>query len=73
MSEREKIYQLAASLPEHKLRYVIAYMQGLIADDEDDTAFCEQLCKEYQADPEKDQFISLEEMAKISGVDIDAI
>lgn len=44
MSEREMCVQLLNVVPEFKLRYVLAYLQGLTADELDDDAFCEQLC-----------------------------
>lgn len=33
MSEREKALQLFDTIPEYKLRFLIAYMQGLTADE----------------------------------------
>ncbi|MCD7756838.1 MAG: hypothetical protein LUH45_01510 [Clostridiales bacterium] len=36
MSNREKIISLLDSVPEYKLGYVLAYVQGLIADEAED-------------------------------------
>ena len=41
MSEREMCAQLLSCVPDFKLRYVLAYLQGLTADEMDDAAFCE--------------------------------
>jgi hypothetical protein len=35
MSTREQCAQLLASVPEYKLGYVVAYLQGLLADEAD--------------------------------------
>lgn len=68
MSEREMCAQLLNFVPDFKLRYVLAYLQGLTADEMDDDAFCEQLYQEYLADPEKGQAMSLEDVAAQLGV-----
>ena len=70
MSTKEMCLKLLESLPESKLGYVLAYMQGLTADEAEDTAFCEQLYQEYLADPERGQTVSLEEAAKMLGVEL---
>lgn len=68
MSEREMCVKLLDHVPEFKLRYVLAYLQGLTADEMDDDAFCEQLYQEYLSDPDKGQAQSLEEVAMQLGV-----
>ena len=73
MSVREQLNQLTAALPDYKLAYVLAYVQGLIADEESekaDDAYCEQLFKEYQNDPDphKTDAIPLEQLAQELGV-----
>ena len=68
MSMREKCIELLGTVPEFKLGYVLAYLQGLTADESDDSAFCESLYQEYQADPDKGQGISIEEAARLFGV-----
>lgn len=72
MSEKEIAMELLNRVPADKLGYVIAYMQGITADDYDD-AYCEALVDEYETDSDKGQFISMEEMAELSGVDFDAL
>ena len=73
MSVREQLDQLTAALPDYKLAYVLAYVQGLIADEkaeEVDDAYCEHLLKEYQDDPDphKTDAIPLEQLAQELGV-----
>ena len=73
MSVREQLNQLTATLPDYKLAYVLAYVQGLIADEESekqDDLYCEQLLKNYQndQDPQKHDAIPLEQLAQELGV-----
>ena len=73
MSVREQLNQLTAALPDYKLAYVLAYVQGLISDEkaeEADDAYCEQLLKDYQNDPDphKTDTIPLEQLAQELGV-----
>ena len=46
--------------------YVLAYVQGLTADEEADDAFCQ---RENDPDPDKDQSFTLEECKKEWGLD----
>lgn len=73
MSEKEMAMHLLESVPAYKLGYVIAYLQGITADEAADDAFCEALCAEYEETDEKGQFITMEEMARMSGVDLNEI
>ncbi len=68
MSNREKIIALLDSIPEYKIGYVLAYIQGLAADEEADDAFCQQLYERYQNDPEKDESFTLEECKREWGL-----
>lgn len=70
MSTKEMCMKLLESLPESKLGYVLAYMQGLTADEAEDAAFCESLYQEYLADPDKGQTVTIEEAAQILGVEL---
>lgn len=47
-----------------------AIVKNNIEDEDDDDEFCEQLLKEYEADPDKGQCITAEEMAELCGVDL---
>lgn len=70
MSNKEKVIALLDSVPEYKMGYLLAYLQGLTADEEADDAYCEQLWKEYQddPDPDKDREYSLEDCKKEWGL-----
>ena len=41
MSEKERAAALLELVPSYKMGYVIAYLQGLVADEAADDAFCE--------------------------------
>ncbi len=71
MSDREKVLSLLDSVPEYKMGYVLAYVQGITADEEADERFCQRLMEEYEQDPdpEKDQLFPLEECKKEWGLD----
>ncbi len=70
MSIKEKAIQLLNHVPEYKMGYVIAYIQGLTADEEDDDAFCEKMLMDYEndPDPEKAETFTLEECMKEWGI-----
>lgn len=73
MSTREQMELLADRLPEYKLAYVVAYMQGLLMGEHDDAAddeFCENLLQSYQSDPEKGEFVGFEDACKELGVSL---
>ena len=71
MSNKEKIVQLLDSVPEYKMGYVLAYVQGITADEEADNLFCQRMLENYEndTDPEKDQCYSLEDCMKEWGID----
>lgn len=68
MSEKERVIQLLDDVPTYKMGYILAYVQGLTADEEADDAFCEHLVEEYENDPDKGQFLTLEECKKDWGL-----
>lgn len=68
MSNREKVIAMLDSIPEYKIGYVLAYVQGLAADEAADDAFCQQLYERYQNDPEKDEACTLEECKREWGL-----
>lgn len=71
MSKKELAMQLLDQVPEYKLGYVVAFIQGLTVDEQNDDAYCEALYREYlSASPEEKETVSLEEAAKILGVDL---
>lgn len=71
MSKKEKIVQLLDIVPEYKMGYVLAYIQGITADEEADDAFCEKMIRDYEndTDPEKDKEYTLEECKKEWGLE----
>lgn len=68
MSTRELCAKLMDNVPDHKIGYLLAYLQGLVADEPDDDAFCNHLLEQYEADPEKDQAFSLEDCKREWGL-----
>lgn len=68
MSNKEKLIALLDHIPEYKIGYVLAYVQGLTADEDADDAFCEQLYERYKNDPEKDESFTLEECKREWGL-----
>lgn len=70
MSDRDLAKSLIDRIPESKLLYIIAYLQGAaVPDDEaEDDAFCERLYQEYLADPEKDESYALDECKREWGL-----
>lgn len=68
MSNRELCVKLLENVPDYKIGYVLAYIQGLTADEDADDAFCEKLVDEYENDPEKDVSYTLEDCKKEWGL-----
>lgn len=68
MSTRELCARLMDNVPDSKIGYLLAYLQGLVADEPDDDASCNQLLKQYEADPEKDQSFRLEDCKREWGL-----
>ena len=70
MSNREKCIAILDSFNDSQLVNIVAMLQAAkdaITEAADD-AFCSALYKEYQADPDKGQAISIEDAAKMLGV-----
>ena len=70
MSNREKIIALLDSVPDYKMGYVLAYVQGITADEEADDIFCQRMLENYEndPDPDKNKGYSLEECMKEWGL-----
>lgn len=62
MSEREVILNLLDNVPKYKMGYVIAYLQGLTADEFADDAFCNELYENYLKSDEKHEFVPIDEL-----------
>lgn len=73
MSNKEFAIQLINQIPDYKLGYAIAYLQGLYADEVSDDEFCAKLLEDYQNSTDKGEFVSFEEAVKMCEVDINAI
>ena len=73
MSNKEIAIRLLDQLPDYKIAYAVAYLQGLSADEAADDQFCGKLIEDYQSSSDKDDFVSFDEAAKMCGVDINAI
>lgn len=70
MSNRERVINLLDSVPDYKMGYVLAYVQGITADEEADDLFCERMVENYEndIDPEKDTTYTLDECKKEWGL-----
>lgn len=70
MSNKERALRLIEDLPEYKMGFVVAYLQGLSADEAEDDAYCEGLLKAYQndQDPHKHDTVTIEQLAADLGV-----
>ena len=70
MSDEEKVIQLLDKVPDYKIGYVLAYLQGITADEETDDKFCESLLQDYLNDKDsgKHEVISIEEFAAQEGI-----
>ena len=70
MSNREKAMALLENVPDYKMGYVVAYLQGLTADEEADDLYCQRLAENYRndPDPEKDPEYSLEDCKRDWGL-----
>ena len=62
MSDKEKVVQLLDSVPEYKMGYILAYIQGITADEEIeekcDTALANEAYAEYESGGKKSRPIS---------------
>lgn len=71
MSNKERAIELLNQVPEYKMGYVLAYIQGITADEEADDIFCQKIVENFEndPDPEKDKIYTLEECKKEWGLD----
>ncbi|MCD7708327.1 MAG: hypothetical protein LUI02_00460 [Clostridiales bacterium] len=70
MSEREKIAEILNVIPDYKIGYVLAYVQGMAADEEADDLFCQRMMEDYENDPDPDKgaVFSLKDCEKEWGI-----
>ena len=70
MSNRERIIELLHSIPDYKIGYVLAYVQGVAADEEADDIFCQRMVENYENSPDDEkESVPLEECLKEWGLD----
>ena len=70
MSNRERIVELLDSIPDYKIGYVLAYVQGVAADEEADDIFCQRMVENYENSPDDEkESVPLEECLKEWGLD----
>ena len=48
MSNRERIAELLDIIPDYKIGGVLAYVQGVAADEEADNLFCQRMAENYE-------------------------
>lgn len=73
MSEREQAKQIIDKLPDYKINSILLFLQGIAFDDEmEDDLYCKKLYQDYlnDSDPQKDETITIEELAKREGIDL---
>lgn len=73
MSNREMIAKMLDELPENRLGYVLAFIQGMLVPsdtEENDDAFCQSLLQSYldDEDTEKNKAFSLDDCKKEWGL-----
>ena len=70
VSNKEKIIELLDVIPDYKIGYVLAYVQGVAADEEADDLFCQRMVENYENAPDEDkEEIPFEECLKDWGLD----
>lgn len=71
MSNKERIVELLDCIPDYKMGYVLAYVQGVAADEEADDIFCQKMIENYEndPDPDKDKTYTFEECMKEWGIE----
>lgn len=72
MSNRERCIAILDSLDESQLANIANILQAAVdaINEASDDAFCHKLYKDYQNDPDKEQFISLEQAARMLEVNL---
>ncbi len=73
MSEREQAKQIIDQLPEYKMGSLLLFLKGMQFDDDiEDDLYCQKLYEDYlnNPDPEKDESITLEELAAREGIEL---
>lgn len=70
MSNKERVVELLDNVPEYKMGYVLAYVQGITADEEADDIFCQRMVENYENAPDDEkESIPLDECLREWGLD----
>ena len=70
MSNKESVVELLDNVPEYKMGYVLAYVQGITADEEADDIFCQRMVENYENAPDDEkEGIPLDECLREWGLD----
>ena len=70
MSNKERVVELLDNVPEYKMGYVLAYVQGITADEEEDDIFCQRMVENYENAPDDEkEGIPLDECLREWGLD----
>lgn len=70
MSNKERAIELLDQVPDYKMGYVLAYIQGITADEEADDLFCQRMVENYENAPEEDkENIPWEDCLKMWGLE----
>lgn len=72
MSNKEQAFTLLEKVPESKMGYAIAFLQGLTVDEEADDIYCASLLKEYLSDSDthKHDTMSLSDFVNEQGISL---
>ncbi len=78
MSTKEKIYSIIDSFSDEQLPQIytmIVSVKNMLEDEVADDLFCQKLYEEYlnDTDPDKDEYISLEQAANELGIVLDDV
>lgn len=69
MSKKEQLLQLIEKVPDYKIGYILAFVEGITADEDADDAYCESLYQDYLREDDKEESYSLEDCKKGWGLD----
>lgn len=72
MSNKEQVISLLDKIPDYKMGYVLAYIQGITADEEMDDRFCEEIVQNYldDTDPGKHDAVTVDALANELGISL---
>lgn len=64
MSNRDQAISLIDKVPDYKMGYAVAFLQGLVVDEEADELFGQNMVQDYinDPDPNKHDSITMEEL-----------